>query len=81
MQTADKKTRRLAHGKENDNQISMDGKERALDNIRIERLWRSLKYEDIYLAFHGQESVMTIRIRKSKVKSSGTMGFKKYKTV
>ena len=30
-----------------DIQISMDGKERALDNIRIERLWRSLKYEDI----------------------------------
>lgn len=32
-----------------DIQISMDGKDRALDNIRIERLWRSLKYEDIYL--------------------------------
>lgn len=30
-------------------QISMDGRGRALDNIRIERLWRSLKYEDIYL--------------------------------
>lgn len=30
-------------------QISMDGKGRALDNIFIERLWRSLKYEDIYL--------------------------------
>ncbi len=32
-----------------DIQISMDGKDRALDNIRIECLWRSLKYEDIYL--------------------------------
>jgi putative transposase len=30
-------------------QISMDGKGRALDNIVIERFWRSLKYEDIYL--------------------------------
>jgi putative transposase len=30
-------------------QISMDGKGRALDNIFVERLWRSLKYEDIYL--------------------------------
>jgi putative transposase len=30
-------------------EISMDGCDRALDNIRIERLWRSLKYEDIYL--------------------------------
>jgi putative transposase len=29
--------------------ISMDGKGRALDNIYIERLWRSLKYEDIYI--------------------------------
>src|SRR5665647_2358215 len=28
--------------------ISMDGKGRALDNIFIERLWRSVKYEDIY---------------------------------
>lgn len=30
-------------------EISMDGKGRALDNVMIERLWRSLKYEDIYL--------------------------------
>jgi putative transposase len=30
-------------------QISMDGKGRALDNIFIERLWRSVKYEDIYM--------------------------------
>ena len=29
--------------------ISMDGRGRAMDNIFIERLWRSLKYEDIYL--------------------------------
>jgi len=27
----------------------MDGKGRALDNIYVERLWRSLKYENIYL--------------------------------
>ena len=30
-------------------QISMDGKGRALDNIFIERLWRTVKYEDVYL--------------------------------
>jgi putative transposase len=30
-------------------QISMDGKGRALDNIYVERLWRSLKYEEVYL--------------------------------
>ena len=28
--------------------ISMDGKGRAMDNLLIERLWRSVKYEDIY---------------------------------
>lgn len=30
-------------------QISMDGRGRAFDNIMIERLWRSVKYEEIYL--------------------------------
>ena len=30
-------------------QISMDGKGRALDNIFTERLWRTVKYEEIYL--------------------------------
>ena len=30
-------------------QISMDGRGRCFDNIFIERFWRSLKYEDIYL--------------------------------
>lgn len=29
-------------------QISMDGRGRAFDNIFIERLWRSVKYEDAY---------------------------------
>jgi putative transposase len=30
-------------------QISMDGKGRALDNIFTERLWRTVKYEEVYL--------------------------------
>ena len=34
--------------KGNNIRISMDGKGRAMDNIFIERLWRSLKYEEIY---------------------------------
>jgi len=34
-------------------QISMDGKGRALDNIFTERLWRSVKYEEVYLADYG----------------------------
>ena len=32
-----------------DIQISMDGKGRFLDNIFVERLWRSVKYEEVYL--------------------------------
>ncbi len=35
--------------KMNDIKISMDGKGRAMDNIMIERLWRSVKYEEVYL--------------------------------
>lgn len=34
---------------ERDILISMDGRGRALDNVFVERLWRSVKYEDIYL--------------------------------
>lgn len=30
-------------------QVSMDGRGRALDNIFVERLWRSVKYEEVYL--------------------------------
>jgi len=30
-------------------QISMDGRGRCMDNIMVERLWRSLKYEEVYL--------------------------------
>ena len=35
----------LAHGIK----ISMDGKGRCLDNVFVERLWRSVKYEEVYL--------------------------------
>ena len=31
----------------------MDGKGRYLDNIFIERLWRSLKYEEVYIKAYG----------------------------
>ncbi len=30
-------------------QISMDGKGRAIENVMVKRLWRSVKYEEIYL--------------------------------
>src|SRR3954470_8142973 len=35
--------------------VSMDGRGRAADNVFVERLWRSVKYEDVYL--RGYESV------------------------
>ena len=40
-------------------QISMDGKGRALDNVFVERLWRSVKYELIYL--HEFESIPELK--------------------
>ena len=39
--------------------ISMDGKGRWLDNVFVERLWRSLKYEEVYLKAY--ESVAEAR--------------------
>jgi putative transposase len=33
--------------------ISMDGRRRAFDNIFVERLWRSVKYEEVYLHEYG----------------------------
>ena len=39
--------------------ISMDGKGRCLDNITIERFWRSIKYEEVYLKAY--ESLVAAR--------------------
>jgi putative transposase len=44
--------------------ISMDGKGRALDNIYVERLWRSLKYEDIYIQEYETVAECTLGVRK-----------------
>ena len=30
-------------------QVSMDGRGRCMDNVFVERLWRSIKYEEVYL--------------------------------
>jgi len=32
----------------------MDGRGRAIDNIFIERLWRTVKYEEVYLKDYGE---------------------------
>lgn len=39
--------------------ISMDGKGRWVDNVFVERLWRSVKYEDVYL--HAYEVAAALR--------------------
>jgi putative transposase len=39
--------------KKHDIDISTDGKGRWMDNVFIERLWRSVKYEDVYLKAYG----------------------------
>jgi len=38
-----------------DIRVSMDGRGRAYDNIFVERLWRSVKYEEVYL--HNYQNV------------------------
>lgn len=42
--------------------ISMDGKGRAIDNIFIERFWKSLKYEEIYLKAYETVSDAVLNI-------------------
>jgi putative transposase len=44
--------------KEHDIKISMDGKGSWRDNVFIERLWRSVKYEDIYLRAYDSASAV-----------------------
>jgi len=40
--------------------ISMDGRGRALDNIFVERLWRSVKHEDVYLKGYATIAELTL---------------------
>jgi putative transposase len=46
--------------KREDIKISMDGRGRALDNIFVERLWRNVKYEDIYLKGYSNMAELTV---------------------
>jgi putative transposase len=40
--------------------VSMDGRGRALDNVFVERLWRSVKYEDIYIRGYDTVPQLTL---------------------
>jgi len=44
--------------------ISMDGRGRAFDNIFVERLWRSVKHEDVYLKGYATMGVLLIGLTK-----------------
>jgi len=50
--------------KEHDIKISMDGKGRAIDNICIERFWRTIKYEDIYLNEYETMKELRVGVKK-----------------
>jgi len=49
--------------KEHDIKISMDGKGRSIDNICIERFWRTIKYEEIYLNDYKSMSELRYSIK------------------
>ena len=61
-------------------QISMDGRGRALDNVFVERLWRTVKYEEVYLkdygtpreAIQGLESSFSYTIGSVRIRRWGT---------
>jgi len=45
-------------------QISMDGRGRALDNVFVERLWRTVKYEEVYLKDYDNVSDATGNLKR-----------------
>ena len=58
--------------------ISMDGRGRALDNVFVERLWRTVKYEEVYLkeyenAWQAETSLREVRLSFT-VTIAGTKG-------
>lgn len=64
-----------------DVKISMDGKGRCMDNIFIERFWRSLKYEDIYMKDYSsiqslREGLKTYFIFYNNVRLHQSLGYK-----
>ena len=50
--------------KDNNVLISMDGRGRALDNVFIERLWRSVKYEEIYIREYTSVGDLTCSLKR-----------------
>jgi putative transposase len=59
--TADAFTRVL---KDHEVTISMNGKGRWIDNVFVERLWRSVKYEDVYLSAYETPAALRTGLEK-----------------
>ena len=62
-------------------QMSMDGRGRALDNIFIERLWRTVKYEEVYLKDYetpreAMEGLATFFVRYNEWRQHQALGYR-----
>ena len=61
-------------------QISMDGRGRALDNVFVERLWRTVKYEEVYLKDYetpheAMQGLGTFFVRYNKWRQHQALGY------
>ena len=61
-------------------QISMDGRGRALDNVFVERLWRTVKYEEVYLKAYetpheAMQGVATFFVRYNEWRQHQALGY------
>lgn len=54
--------------------ISMDGRGRWVDNVFVERLWRSLKYEDVYLKGYADGIHFRLSKEVSALRTGSRMG-------
>src|SRR4029450_1558749 len=62
-------------------QISMDGRGRALDNVFVERLWRTVKYEEVYLKDYetpreAMEGLATFFVRYNEWRQHQALGYR-----
>jgi putative transposase len=62
-------------------QISMDGRGRALDNVFVERLWRTVKYEEVYLKDYetpreAMEGLATFFVRYNEWRQQQALGYR-----
>lgn len=63
--------------------VSMDGRGRALDNVMVERLWRSVKFSMTFMSFFRCDTVSDVRgpARESKFHKTDSRAYLGSKTV